>query len=32
MAMISMGKDRIDTYQKVEISTENKRKKSDSIA
>ena len=31
MAMISMEKDRIDTYQKAEISTENKRKASSYI-
>ena len=30
--MISMEKDRIDTYQKVEISTENERKAGSYIA
>ena len=32
MAMISMEKDRIDTYQKVEISTEKERKAGSYIA
>ena len=32
MTMISMEKDRIDTYQKVEISTENVRKADSYIA